>query len=197
MIGRGLRGATITAVAEQGEARQTVTTSAGAYRLDGLHGRYRVEARMNGFVTKMGEAVIGSGQDGTWGGALLVGEVFDGVSIERQIGRVIGLQAVDCGRYSSPVSETALRRSLECGLASVRTRRPFSGMVQFAERDPRTGLLAGSDAFVYVLEYEPHVRPPGCSRVHCRRSRPVGSAQVPDSSSRVAPRSQRPMRAAV
>lgn len=154
--GRGLSGATITAVAEQGGARQTVTNSAGAYRLDGLHGRYRVEARMNGFVTKMVETVIGSEQDGIWGGALLVGELFDGVSIERQVRRVIGLQAVDCGRYSSPVSETALQRSLECGLASVRARRPFSVIVQFTERDPRTGrgLLAGSDGFVHVLEYD-------------------------------------------
>ena len=154
--GRGLPGATITAVAEQGEARQTVTNSAGAYRLDGLHGRYRVEARMNGFVTKMVETVIGSEQDGIWGGALLVGEVFDGVSIERQVMRVIGLQAVDCGRHSSPASETALQRSLECGLASVRARRPFSVIVQFAERDPRTGrgLLAGSDGFVHAVEYD-------------------------------------------
>jgi hypothetical protein len=87
---------------------------------------------------------------------LLVGEVFDGVSIERQVARVVGLQAVDCGRYSSPVSETALQRSLECGLASVRARRPFSVIVQFAERDPKTGrgLLAGSDGFVHVLEYD-------------------------------------------
>ena len=89
--GRGLPGATITAVAEQGDARQTVTNSAGAFRLDGLRGRYRVEARMNGFVTKMAETVIGSEQDGIWGGALLVGEVFDGVSIERQVSRAIGL----------------------------------------------------------------------------------------------------------
>jgi hypothetical protein len=154
--GRGLPGATITVVAEHGEARQTVTDSAGAYRLDGLHGRYRVEARMNGFVTKMVETVIGPEQGGIWGGALLVGEVFDGVSIERQVTRVIGLQAMDCGRYSSPASESALQRSLECGLASVRARRPFSVIVQFAERDPRTGsgLLAGSDGFVHALEYD-------------------------------------------
>jgi hypothetical protein len=154
--GRGLPGATITAVAEQGDARQTVTNSAGAYRLDRLQGRYRVEARMNGFVPKMVETVIGSEQDAIWGGALLVGEVFDGVSIERQVRRVIGLQAVDCGRFSSPVSEIALQRSLECGLASAGARRPFSVIVQFADRDPRTGrgLLAGSDGFVQLLEYD-------------------------------------------
>jgi hypothetical protein len=154
--GRGLPGATITAVAEQGEARLAVTNSAGAYRLDGLHGRYRVEARMNGFVAKMVETVIGSAQDGIWGGALLVGGVFDGVSVERQVSLAIGLQAVDCGRHSSPVSETALQRSLECGLASVRAGRPFSVLVQFAERDPRTGrgLLAGPDGFVQMLEYD-------------------------------------------
>jgi hypothetical protein len=154
--GRGLPGATITAVAEQGGARQTVTNSAGAFRLDGLHGRYRVEARMNGFVTKMAETVIGSEQDGVWGGALLVGEVFDGVSIERQVSRLIGLQAVDCGRHGSPVSEADLQRSLECGLASIRARRPFSVIIQLAERDPRTGrgLLAGSDGLVYALEYD-------------------------------------------
>ncbi len=154
--GRGLPGATITAVAEQGDARQTVTNAAGAFRLDGLRGRYRVEARMNGFVTKMAETVIGSEQDGIWGGALLVGEVFDGVSIERQVSRVIGLQAVDCGRYSSPASEADLQRALECGLASVRARRPFSAIIQLVERDPRTGrgLLAGSDGLVYALEYD-------------------------------------------
>ena len=154
--GRGLPGATITAVAEQGEGRQTVTDSTGAYRLDRLHGRYRVEARMNGFITKMVETVISSDQEGIWGGALLVGEVFDGVSIESQVGRVVGLQALDCGRYSSPVSETALRRSLECGLAAARARRPFSAIVQFAEHDARTGrgLLAGPDGSVQLLEYD-------------------------------------------
>jgi hypothetical protein len=154
--GRGLPGATITALPEQGKVRQTVTNSAGAYHLDGLQGRYRVEARMNGFVTRMAETVITSDRDGIWGGALLVGGVFDGVSIERQVMHAIGLQAVDCGRYSSPASETALQRSLECGLASVRARRPFSIIVQFAERDPQTGrgLLAGSDGLVHILEYD-------------------------------------------
>ncbi len=154
--GRGLPGVTITALAEQGHDREAVTNVAGAYRLDGLQGRYRVEARMNGFVTKVTEAVVGSGQDGTWGGALLVGDVFDRVSIERRIGQAIGLQAVDCGRHSSPVSEAALQRSLECVLASARARRPFSVIVQFADRDARTGraLLAGSDGTVHALEYD-------------------------------------------
>jgi len=111
---------------------------------------------MNGFVTKMAETVIGPERDGIWGGALLVGEVVDGVSIERQVGRVIGFHAVDCGRYSSPAAEKDLQRSLECGLASVRARRPFSVIIQLAERDPRTGrgLMAGSDGLVYALEYD-------------------------------------------
>ena len=154
--GRGLPGATIVVVSEQEEARQTVTNSAGAYHLGGLNGRYRIEARMNGFVTKMGETVIGSGRDAIWSGALLVGQVFDRISIERQVVRVVGLEAIDCGRHSSPASETALQHSLECGLASVRARRPFSVIVQFTESGPQTGrgLLAGSDGFVHTLEYD-------------------------------------------
>jgi hypothetical protein len=111
---------------------------------------------MNGFLTKIGETVIGSGRDGTWSGALLVGQMSDGISIERQVMRVVGLAAIDCGRYSSPVSETALQHSLECGLASVRARRPFSVIIQFTASDPRTGrgLLAGSDGLVHALEYD-------------------------------------------
>ena len=137
--GRALPGATVTAVAEQGEARQAVTNSAGAYRLDGLQGRYRVEARMNGFTTKVADAVIRPGQVEVWGGALLVGDVLDEVSIERRVSRTIGLQAMDCGRHGSPASEAALQHSLECGLASIRARRPFSVIVQAADRDARTG----------------------------------------------------------
>ena len=154
--GRGLPGATITAVSEEGEARQTVTDSAGAYRLGGLHGRYRVEARMNGFVTKMVETVIGFEREAMWGGALLVGDVVDAASIERQIVRAIGLRAADCGRHSSPASEAALQRSLKCGFASVRAGRSFSVIVQFADRDPQTGggLLAGSDGVVHALVYD-------------------------------------------
>jgi hypothetical protein len=154
--GRGLPGATITVLSEREEARQTVTNSAGAYHLGGLNGRYRIEARMNGFVTKMGATVIGSGRDGIWSGALLVGQVSDGISIERQVMRVVGLEAIDCGRHSSPASETALQHSLECGLASVRAHRPFSVIVQFTDSDPRTGrgLLAGSDGLIHALEYD-------------------------------------------
>ena len=154
--GRGLPGATIVVVSEQDEARQTVTNSTGAYHLGGLNGRYRIEARMNGFVTKMGETVIGSGRDATWSGALLVSQVFDRISIERQVVRAVGLEATDCGRHSSPASETALKQSLECGLASVRARRPFSVIVQFTESGPQTGrgLLAGSDGLVYTLDYD-------------------------------------------
>jgi hypothetical protein len=154
--GRGLPGAAIVVRSEQDEARETVTNSAGEYHLRGLNGRYRIEARMNGFVTKMGEAVIGPGRDAIWGGALLVGQVFDRFSIERQVVRVAGLEAIDCGRHSAPASERALRQSLECGLAAVRARRPFSVVVQFTESGPQTGrgLLAGSDGVVHALEYD-------------------------------------------
>jgi hypothetical protein len=87
---------------------------------------------------------------------LLVGQVFDRFSIERQVVRVAGLGAIDCGRHSAPASETALRPSLECGLAAVRARRPFSVVVQFTESGPQTGrgLLAGSDGVVHALEYD-------------------------------------------
>lgn len=154
--GRGLPGATVTVVAEQGEARHATTDSAGAYHFDGLNGRYRVEAWMNGFITKVVETDVGPERDGIWGGALLVGEAFDGVSIERQVMRVVGLQAVDCGRYSSPASETALQRSLECGLAAARAGHPFSVIVQYADRDPQSGegLLAAPDGLVHALEYD-------------------------------------------
>jgi hypothetical protein len=133
---RGLPGAAIVVRSEQDEARETVTNSAGEYHLRGLNGRYRIDA--------------------IWGGALLVGQVFDRFSIERQVVRVAGLEAIDCGRHSAPASERALRQSLECGLAAVRARRPFSVVVQFTESGPQTGrgLLAGSDGVVHALEYD-------------------------------------------
>jgi hypothetical protein len=87
---------------------------------------------MNGFVTKMGEAVVGPGRDAIWGGALLVGQVFDRFSIERQVVRVVGLEATDCGRHSSPASETAMQQSLELGLIR------FSGHLSKGEYDVQT-----------------------------------------------------------
>ncbi|MEP6917056.1 MAG: carboxypeptidase-like regulatory domain-containing protein [Acidobacteriota bacterium] len=154
--GRGLPGATIVVVSEQQVSRGTVTNSAGAYHLGGLNGRYLIEARMNGFVTKMGEAVVDSGRDAIWSGALLVGQPFERLSIERQVVRVVGLEAIDCGRHSAPASEAALRHALDCGLASVRAHRPFSVIVQFTESGPQTGrgLLAGSDGLVHTLDYD-------------------------------------------
>ena len=61
--GRGLPGATITAVAEQGEAAPDRHQFGWCISTGWTTGSYRVEARMNGFVTKMAETVIGSGQD--------------------------------------------------------------------------------------------------------------------------------------
>lgn len=155
--GRGLPGARITLASEDRALRTTVTDSIGRYRLDGLTpGRYRIEASMAGFEAKLTETTLLSGQDVDWSGALLVGHVIGGTSIERQVMRVTGSEAIDCGRHSTSASEAALQRSLTCGLTSARARRPFSVILQFAAGDAQRGygLLAGSDGVIHVFEYE-------------------------------------------
>jgi len=151
--GRGLPGATITVVSADGARRAAVTDSSGRYRVDGLTpGRYALEASMAGFDTKVTEMSVSSGRDAVWSGALLVGPAFGDMSIERQVMRATGADALDCGRYSAPASEAALRRSLTCALTSVGARRPVSVIVQFAGGGQ--GVLAGPDGVLHLFEYE-------------------------------------------
>jgi hypothetical protein len=155
--GRPLPGATISVVSENGGRRTAVTDSTGRYRVDGLMpDRYTLAASMAGFDTKVTEMSVSSGREAVWSGALLVGPAIGDMSIERQVMRVTGSDALDCGRYSAPASEAALRRSLACALTSVGARRPFSVVVQFAAGGTQggQGLLAGADGVIQLFEYE-------------------------------------------
>ena len=154
--GRVLPGAAITAVSNSAGTQTTVTDAAGRYRLDRLPaGRYLLRASMSGFVTRMVETTVAAGQEGDWSGALLVGRVADETSIERRVMGLAGPDARDCGRHAAPVSEAALRRSLECAVTSARLRRPFSVVVQFTRDDPQAGrgLFAGPDGLIRFFEY--------------------------------------------
>ena len=154
--GRGLPGARITVISEDGERQTTVTDSAGRYRIDELRpGRYALQASMVGFDPRTTSMKVPSGSDAVWSGALLIAPPLGEMSIERQVMQFTGSDALDCGRYSAPASESALQRSLTCALTSAGARRSFSVVVQFAAGGTLggEGLLAGPDGVVHLLQY--------------------------------------------
>ena len=131
--GRGLPGARITIRSDDGERHATVTDSSGRYHVSELRsGGYTIEASMAGFDARSTGVEVATGADAIWSGALLVASPLGQPSIERQVAQVAGSDALDCGRYTGPTSDTALQRSLVCALASAEARRPFSVIVQFA-----------------------------------------------------------------
>jgi hypothetical protein len=154
--GRGLPGATVTVASADGQQRITATDRSGRYRIDGLTpGPSTLEVRMAGFDTRVAKATVSPGTNNFWNGTVLVAPAFGGVSIERQVMQFTSLEAVDCGRYTAPTSEAALRRSLDCAVTSAAARRPFSMIVQFAAGASHDGegLLSGADGVVQLFEY--------------------------------------------
>jgi hypothetical protein len=154
--GRALPGGRITVVSTNGDLRTAVTDRAGRYRIDGLRpGRSGIEASMGGFDTRMAAIEVRPGNNATWSGALLVAPPIGEPSIERQVMHVTGTDALDCGRYAAPTSDTALQRSVDCALTSAAAGRPFAAIVQFAGGNARggEGLLGGSDGVVHLLHY--------------------------------------------
>ncbi len=155
--GRGLPGATITAVSEETTLRTAVSDTTGSYRLGGLPpGRYLIKAGMSGFVARMVETGVVSGSQAVWSGALLVGYTAGETSIEGKVMRVAGLDAYDCGRHGATATEADLRRSLQCAVASAQAHRPFAVIVQFAASDPQSGvgLLAASNGLIQRFAYD-------------------------------------------
>jgi hypothetical protein len=155
--GRGLPGATVTAVSTSAGTQTTVTDASGRYRLERLPaGHYLVKASMSGFVTRILETTVTAGRDRNWSGALLVGRVADESSIESKVMRLTGSDARDCGRHGAPASEAALRRSLDCAVTSARAHQPFSVILQRTGSDSQSGagLLAGSDGLIRLFEYD-------------------------------------------
>jgi len=173
--GRGLPGARITIQPDDGERHATVTDSAGRYHVSELEsGRYIVEASMAGFDARSTGVAVRNGADAVWSGALLVASPLGQPSIERQVAQVAGSGAVDCGRYASPTSGTALQRSLVCALTSADARRPFSVIVQFAAGPTGgEGLLASEDGLIHLLQYgkgQMSVRIKPCASPHVAKS---------------------------
>lgn len=173
--GGGLPGARIKIVSE-GAPRATVTDSAGRYHLDvATPGRYSVEASMAGFDGRETVIDVLPGADVTWSGALLVGPAFGEPSIERQVMRLTGPAAIDCGRYAGPASEAALRDSLACARTSVRMRRSFAVIEQAADANTRQyrGLAAGPDGVIHVFRQERggRLRLEQCPSPHVTRRR--------------------------
>jgi len=153
--GRGLPGARITIRSDDGERHATVTDSSGRYHVSELRsGGYTIEASMAGFDARSTGVEVATGADAIWSGALLVASPLGQPSIERQVAQVIGSDALDCGRYAGPTSDTALQRSLVCALASAEARRPFAVIVQFAAGPTGgEGLLAAEDGVIHLLQY--------------------------------------------
>jgi hypothetical protein len=154
--GRGLPGARITIRSDDGERHATVTDSTGRYHVSELgSGRYTVEASMAGFDARSTGVVVPTGADAVWNGVLLVASPFGERSIERQVAQVTGSDALDCGRYSGPASDSALQRSLVCALTSAEAGRSFSVIVQFAAGPTvgGEGLLAAEDGVIHLLQY--------------------------------------------
>lgn len=157
--GEGLPGARVLLTAEDGRVREATTSPLGRYKIDALPpGKYRIEAHMSGFETKVSAITVVAEEVADWSGALLLaGRVIGEASIERRVMRETGWEAADCGRYGAPALAPQLERSLACTLESPKLRRPFSVIVQFTAHDGTRGghgLLAGSDGVVYRFEYE-------------------------------------------
>lgn len=155
--GEGLPGARVAITAEDGRVREATTSSLGRYRIDGLSpGKYRIEAGMNGFETKVSAVSVVPAEVVVWSGALLLGPVIGEGSIERRVTRHTGWDAVDCGRHGAPVSQPHLERSLACGIESAQHRRPFAVIVQIASNGSRVGhgLIAGNDGVIHRFEYD-------------------------------------------
>lgn len=155
----GLPGARVLLTAEDGRVCEATTSPLGRYKIDALPpGKYRIEAHMGGFETKVSAITVVAGKVADWSGALLLaGRVIGEASIERRVMRETGWEAVDCGRYGAPALAPQVERSLACALESAKLRRPFSVIVQFTEHDGTRGghgLLAGSDGVIYRFEYE-------------------------------------------
>jgi hypothetical protein len=178
--GRGLPGATISAVSEDTGLRTVVSDAAGRYRLSGLPpARYLIRASLSGFVARIVERGVVSGSEAVWSGALLVGYAAGETSIEGRVVRFAGPDAIDCGRHGATASESALQRSLQCALTSARAHRPFAVIVQVAGSDPRTGvgLAAASDGRIQRFVYDSgganfHRDDCAAPAVILRRSRP-------------------------
>ena len=156
--GEGLPGARILLTAEDGRAREATTGSLGRYEIDALPpGKYRIEAHMGGFESKVSAITVVAGKVADWSGALLLaGRVIGETSIERRVMQETGWEAVDCGRYAAPSGAPHLEKSLACAFESAKPRRPFAVIVQCTAHGIRGGhgLLARSDGVIYRFEYE-------------------------------------------
>jgi hypothetical protein len=155
--GGALPGAMIVVVSDEGGRRTTTTDAKGRYWFgDPATGRYLVQASMAGFDTRVGVVSVSAGSNAIWSSTLLVASPIGAVSLEREVRRVTGVEALDCGRYAAPVSEAALRNSLACSIASARDGKSFSVIVQFVRGPTRgaEGLLAGFDGAIKMFRYE-------------------------------------------
>ena len=156
--GEVLPGARIVVTGDDTRTREVHTNALGRFTLDALPpGRYRVEASMAGFDTKIGAVAVRAGQVANWSGALLLaGAIVGEESIETRVRRETGWDAVDCGRYAVPVDMPHLEKALTCARDSAKQRQPFAVIVQHATKGTRSGygLFAAGDGHIQRFEYE-------------------------------------------
>ena len=168
--GQAVPGVLVVLVSDSSDVQQrrVATDGDGRYRFEQLPaGHYRLELRMPGFLTKPGQIRLEPGESVNWGGALLLGSRSDDRSVERDLLRFTGQNAVDCGRHLRELaSGAALHQSLNCSVLAADVRRPFSFVVQYSKSGQWEfeGLTAASDGRIFSFTYseasaELHVRP--------------------------------------
>jgi hypothetical protein len=155
--GQPLPGARVVLTSNDQQPRTVVTDEQGRYRIARLPpDRYRLEARMSGFLTKPTEIFLERGEDVDWGGALLLGSIPDDRSVEQRVLRLTGPNAIDCGRHLDAVVDgDTLRHAVECGTQAASAHRPFSLILQYSTSGHWAfeGLMATSDGQIRSFTY--------------------------------------------
>jgi hypothetical protein len=173
VTGEALPGARIVVMGQV--AREAVTNPLGRYTIDSLPpGRYRIEAHLPGFETKISAVSVSPGVVADWSGAILIAPLIGEVPIEPRVMKHTAWDAFDCGRRSAEAEAYQLEKSLNCVVESARENRPAAVIVRYT-RGVRGGygLLTGTDGVIRYFRY-------GYARLDFRLERCDSPRIVPD-----------------
>ena len=151
--GEALPGARI--VVMDHETREAVTNPLGRYTIDALPpGKYRIEAHLPGFETKVSAISVSAGVVADWSGAMLIAPLIGEVGIEPRVMKHTAWDAVDCGRRPAEAEAHQLEKSLTCIVESARQRRAAAVIVKYTTvvRGGH-GLLTGTDGVIHQFRF--------------------------------------------
>jgi hypothetical protein len=153
VTGEPLPGVRIVVMGPQ--AREAITNLLGRYTIDSLPpGRYRIEAHMAGFETKISAVSVSARAAADWSGAILIAPLIGEVPIEPRVMKHTAWDAVDCGRRLAEAEAYQLEKSLNCIVDSARQRRPAAVIVKYtAVVRGGYGLLTGSDGVIHYFRF--------------------------------------------